>query len=144
MKQNVMGFFVAVALFAGAGVASAADFTFNVPINIQNAHPDIRQGTVFCRVFKVRGNHTAENEVADSRHETGLSIPFDSSGNYRGTLAVPVTTQPGKNPADGRYYECDLMFNGFSLDSDTRARGAAFESRAGSARTVHVSGDIPR
>lgn len=144
MKHNAKRLLATLVLFAAAHVAAGADFTFNVPINIQNAHPDVRQATVMCRVFKVRGNYTAENEVADSRHETGLTIPLDSNGNYRGTLTVPVTTQPGKNTADGRYYECDLVFNGHSLQNDAGATGAAYESRPGSTRTVRINGEIPR
>jgi hypothetical protein len=143
MKRSIAPALIAFALCAVTGTALAADFTFNVPLNLQNVHPDVRTATVFCRVFKVRGGYAAENIIAKS-DRADIRIPIDSDGNYRGTLSVSAETESGKNPADGRYYECDLAFNSFTLQSDSRARGAPYESRTGTTRTVRVHGDIPR
>jgi hypothetical protein len=140
--------FIAMTLFSAVGTAAAADFTFNVPVNIQNAHPDLRQGTVQCRVFKVAGDYTAGNEIARSGGVSGApGITLDSNGNYNGTFTVLAETNSGKNPAEGRFYECDLYFNGYSLASGARRTGvadAAYESRPGTTRTVRVTGAIPR
>ena len=132
-----------IALLGIASAANAADFTFNVPVNLQNMHREVNTIGVTCRTFKVRGNYTGPNVVGGG-HTSYVAIPLDSNGGYRGTIVVNFDAESGKSASDATYYECDLYINGGSVQSHTSSTGAAFESRAGTARTIRVSGNISR
>jgi hypothetical protein len=141
-SRSIVGFTL-VALLGVATTAQASDFTFNVPLNLQNLHTEVRSAYVDCRVFKTRGDYTAASVIGGGgRYKT--DIPVDSNGNYRGTLTVGFDADSGKNASDARYYECDLNINGGNLTSYTTDRGAATVSRPGTTRSVRVTGEVPR
>lgn len=137
-----------LALAAGAATAQEKpDFVFNVPVNLKSMHPGIKPDSLMvqCRVFKVQGNYTAENQVATSfgAGREYARIRVDANGNFTGTLRVNAYTDRGKNAADGKYYECDLWIDGLAVESKPPRKGPQFESKPGTGRAVKVSGTIP-
>ena len=131
-------------LAAGAAPAQdKPDFVFHVPVGLRSIHPDAKGLMVHCRVFKVQGNYTGDNEIATSfgaGREYAL-VNVDAKGYFNGVVRVNAYTKRGKNAADGKYYECDLWMGGHAIDSG-RSKGPQFESKAGTERRVQVSGPI--
>jgi hypothetical protein len=92
--------------FATASAEEAADFTFHVPVEIENT---IIWGiSVKCTVH--------ENEFVDGRFGgTGMLLIGRGSasatvvdGDFNGTLVVTVDAETGKLPALARSYSCQL------------------------------------
>lgn len=93
-------FFPIVAGFAALGfmgVAQAADFTFNVPVDVQNMEVEYTEGRVTCTVFE------SNTELGTGQQFFGL----DSFGNHDDTLNVAVNVEFGA-PEQVDRYECKL------------------------------------
>ena len=133
-----------IALTAGVAAAQQKpDFVFQVPVGLRSMHPDAKDLMVHCRVFKVRGNYTAENQIATSfgAGRDYARVQVDAKGYFNGVVKVNAYADRGKNAADGKYYECDLWMGGGAIDSQ-RSKAPQFESKAGTERRVQVSGPI--
>jgi len=135
------------ALAAGAATAQQKpDFVFHVPVGLRSMHPDIKPNSlmVHCRVFKVQGNYTAENQIATSfgagREYTRIDV--DAKGYFNAIVKVNAYTDRGKKAADGKYYECDLWIDGLAADARPQRKGPTLDSKAGTERRVQVSGPI--
>ena len=133
-------------MLLAAGPAAAQqkpDFVFHVPVGLRSIHPDAKNLMVHCRVFKVRGNYTAENQIATSfgAGRDYARVQVDAKGYFNGVVKVNAYADRGKNAADGKYYECDLWMGGGAIDSQ-RSKAPQFESKAGTERRVQVSGPI--
>jgi hypothetical protein len=88
-------------LFVAPLTAAAIDFTFNVPVNIQNQNGNVVDGEVRC---------TVESD-ADKNLRVGEGVQFfslDSLGNFQGTLTVAFDADADEEPALGRFYTCVL------------------------------------
>ena len=136
-------------MLLAAGPAAAQqkpDFVFHVPVGLRSMHPDIKPNSlmVHCRVFKVRGNYTSENQVATSfgAGRDYARVQVDGKGYFNGVVTVNAYTDRGKKAADGKYYECDLWMDGLAIDARPQRKGPQFESKAGTERRVQVSGPI--
>ena len=85
--------------------AWAADFTFNVPVNVQNQGQDITQGEVLCYVGK--GKQWV--------NEGGVQyFTLDSLGNFQDTVTVDFNATEGSDPATVNSYRCFLKLIGES------------------------------
>jgi hypothetical protein len=132
---------VAAALFASASAASAADFTFNVPVSLKSISPPDVAGYVYCQVYSTVPPPGLGNIPAGSASMGAGSTPFTlAKGGYAGTVAVAVDVSAGKDPANARGYICHLMLGGqrcvVSPDSQP-CRGAA-----AAGNSVEVKGEI--
>ncbi len=90
--------------------AWAADFTFNVPVNVQNQNDDITQGEVRCSVGK--GNQTINEGVQ--------YFTLDNLGNFQDTVTVDFNAPAGSDPATVDSYRCFLKLiseNGTNIES---------------------------
>ncbi|MDZ7736082.1 MAG: hypothetical protein U5P41_08255 [Gammaproteobacteria bacterium] len=95
------GFALTAAAITSASLA--ADFTFEVPVNINNMHPDITQMAVACSVFAPGGALATERTV--------FSL---TDGNYTGDVTVEVTVPEApagsrRSAADVHEYSCFLL-----------------------------------
>jgi hypothetical protein len=113
-------------IFMGFAVcAQAEDFTFNIPFELHNIHPNIKQGFVNVIVY------TKDYVPTLQPNSLGVSsrVCYDSSGfeivngEYVGTLVVKMDalskTVPGKRAQDAFYYEVQLVLNDSYYDNDT-------------------------
>ncbi len=129
------------ALFASASVASAADFTFNVPVNLKSILPADVPAYISCQVYSVVPPAPL-GTIPGGGTAIGMgSKPFTlSKGGYAGTVAVTANADAGKDPANARGYICWLMLGGqrcvVTPDSEP-CRGA---TAAGN--SVEVKGEI--
>lgn len=94
---------LAMASVAAASSGLAADFTFEVPVNINNMHPDITQMAVACSVLAAGGALATERTV--------FSL---SGGSYSGDVSVEVTVPEApagsrRTAADVNEYSCFLL-----------------------------------
>jgi hypothetical protein len=113
--------------------AFAADFTFNVPVNLQDyQQPSTYVGSsqsIWCTVIA----GTAEI----GRGHTPLAIP--ASGNYNATVSVAVTLRAGTHASDATGYRCWL-----SVSDDVTAASAvssgALKARPGTTPVLLVYG----
>jgi hypothetical protein len=81
--------------------AMAADFTFNIPVTIQNQNAAINNGEVRCTVY-------LERRIL-KQTPMGEGVQFfslDSLGNFQGTLTVAIFVSD--DPADVQSYDCVL------------------------------------
>jgi len=101
------------ALFASASVATAADFTFNVPVALKSILPANASGYVQCHVYSVVPPPGLGNiPVGAASIGMGSKVFTLSKGGFSGTLTVAVNADPGKDPASARGYVCSLVLAG--------------------------------
>ena len=124
----------AFALLAGAALASpcavAADFTFDVPVVIENV-PSATTAAISCVVSIVPPDGPSA-AFADSnvvgRGETSVAI---TGGAYRGTVTVEVNATGVNLPSAARSYICSMGLLGRSLT------GVRYRASSGNARDAY-------
>lgn len=94
-----------------------ADFTFNVPVEVQNLHQSVIGISVSCVASP------AEYDIVSNSYFTGYTplgaqsnlVGFSTTeimpvpdGNYSGTVTVAFGTNPGRQPSDADFYLCGL------------------------------------
>ena len=89
-RVAILGALVALTLLQPAA-ARADDFTFVVPVRLDNLHSDIVEGMVSCAVSQDRDSPWAGPEVG--RESATFTI---SGGRYRGEVTVVVKQLDGK------------------------------------------------
>jgi hypothetical protein len=97
---------IAAVLAAAAVPASAADFTFDVPVSVRNV-PVISQVRVNCLVSVLAAGvdgSAAESNIV-GRGEVTVEAP---GGTYEGTVVVPVENRGTRMSSAARSYSCDL------------------------------------
>jgi len=124
----------AVALLAGAALAGApafaADFTFDIPVVIENV-PSATSALVSCYVSIVPpgGVYAAGGTNIVGRGERSITI---TGGAFRGTVTVEVNASGLHLPAAARSYNCSLQqVNGRALT------GSTYAASSGNAREVY-------
>ena len=137
------------AIVVGAASAQADDFTFSLPVEISNMHPDVHTGRVFCRV-----NDERRREVAAG----GASFRL-SGGSYHGVVTVAFNGSDPSRVVSAHSYSCTLLFGiegamgmyepdppgGRSPNlPDTPYVIERLTSAPGSVLRGHVEGTIPR
>jgi hypothetical protein len=94
--------------------ASAADFTFRVPIVLENMPPVFLEGFLRCFVFQAelipgvdmsRGTPRSQRALG-STDSPAIKIP---AGRYETTMTVEVNVRPTERPSDANYYECGFL-----------------------------------
>ena len=99
--------FVPVALAAlllCAAPASAQDFTFTVPVRIENMR-HIESANVNCTVLAVVGVERRSLSVAPP-----VAVPI-RDGAFRGNITVPVNVSSGYTRSDATNWYCSLTYN---------------------------------
>lgn len=139
----VLGMLVVVA------PAAAADFTFSVPVVIDNM-PAARQFQVLCAVYDTTdGTGTAVNTIG-SWGSPRIAV---SGGRYSGPpVTVEFSATDTRAPSEARSYSCNVVVFGVGPDGRAfEAGGSVFAStwRARTGQTVtldpaYVRGPIPR
>jgi|SRR3972149_8691297 len=125
------------ASWAGLVVAQDAPFTIQVPVELRDMHPDIREGEISCGVEDGQGDFVARG-----------AGKFSIDPNTRSfNAAVPVSARldSGKSPLDARKYLCVLWLvdSASGVKSLTSAGNPKFETVPGTPFTPFVSGPIP-
>ena len=136
MRLRTSSLLAALAALATAGAAEAADFTFNVPIDVQNMAAEITEGKVECFV----------TEPGATGSPTGTGQQFfglDSFGNFQQTISVAVNVDAGADPGAVSGFGGVLALKDSS--GQFQGIGSAFESEfvdQSTTTTRSVSGDI--
>ena len=123
----------AFALLAGATLASpcavAADFTFDVPVVIENV-PSATTAAISCVVSIVPPDGPSALAGANvvGRGETNVAI---TGGAYRGTVTVEVNATGLNLPSAARSYTCSMGLLGRSLT------GVLYRASSGNARDAY-------
>jgi hypothetical protein len=107
-RNSMLGRSLLSMLLAGfLSEAQAADFTFNVPVELHDVHPDITHVRVVCNV----------TSTPTWTNNPFVKVAFGASiqqsivgGEFNSTITVPTNVWPGKDPASGRSYRCDMNF----------------------------------
>jgi len=101
---------VMLSLIAAPAIASAANFTFTVPVEVSHLPTTYHPGwserdynrAVSCNVF---------SDLRPTVARGGGSSRFNTiDGAFRGTVTVSVDTYPGIDPASITHYKCWLSF----------------------------------
>ena len=123
----------AFALLAGAALASpcavAADFTFDVPVVIENV-PSATTAAISCVVSIAPPDGTSAFAGSNvvGRGETSVAI---TGGAYRGTVTVEVNATGVNLPSAARSYICSMGLLGQSLT------GVRYRASSGNARDAY-------
>jgi hypothetical protein len=79
-------------------IAYSEDFTFNVPVDIKNLHPDLKKGAINCTIHNKSKQWIGQSEKY-----------FDIiNGSYSGTVVVKFNTTPPSNNVNAYYWACAL------------------------------------
>lgn len=103
----------AFAAFAAASPASAADFTFDVPVSVQNL-PSMHTLWRNCTIYTAYPGGRIIGR-AESR-----SIPT-IGGSYEGTVTIEVNASGITPASEARAYACSLRGNGTARTGSTYA-----------------------
>ena len=105
----------------------AEDFTFNIPIEFHNIHPNIKGG--FVNVIVYTKDYVPAQQAYNIPLELQSRVTYGSAGfqivngECVTTLVVkmnaPSKTVPGKRAQDGFYYEVNMVLNDTYYDNDT-------------------------
>lgn len=106
----------------GAGQAAAADFTFVVPVRIENMR-NIAMASVNCDVFT--GESYSRRAIGFGRTDLVLA-----DGAYSGNVSVNVDTTSGYTPDDATSWYCGLGYSWRMPDGSIGSRGMTEEERA--------------
>jgi hypothetical protein len=138
-----------IAALCWSGAAAAADFTFDVPVRVQNA-PGLETLYVNCRVSRVPSDGATPWAGSNVIGEARASV-FVRSGNYDGTVTVEVENRGIIPSSSARSYSCSLdgvaraaTGRGVVLSSGTFRDG--YETVTGhrlDRLTTRVRGDLP-
>lgn len=91
----------------------AADFTFNVPVQLNNLCKSITHITVMCQVMD--GVNGTGNMVG---HKQTNRIPVSGS-SFNQTIKVSFNADNGKNRTDAKSYSCGLSIEFASASTST-------------------------
>ncbi|MEO6582319.1 MAG: hypothetical protein ABIN68_05880 [Sphingomicrobium sp.] len=106
MKRHAIHLFALVAGLACAAPASSADFTFDVPVTVENL-PSLTSIGVQCAVYS---GATVGGIIAVAR-----SAPVAvSGGRYDGTITVEVNNEGLTPSSEARSYRCGVVGGGTS------------------------------
>jgi len=83
----------------------AADFRFSVSVELHALHPDVTQVRVNCTVTSTPTFST--NPFVKIAQGISPASPV-VNGNFNGVLVVQANRFPGKDPARGKSYRCDM------------------------------------
>jgi hypothetical protein len=124
----------ATAMLAGAALAGApafaADFTFDIPVVIENV-PSATSAAISCYVSIVPpgGAYAAGGSNVVGRGETSITI---TGGTFRGTVTVEVNASGLHLPSAARSYNCSL-----SRVAGRALTGTTYTASSGNAREVY-------
>src|SRR6476661_4224535 len=110
MARSLRAYMAIGAVLSGAP-ASAADFTFNVPVRIENMR-NANEAWVSCDLFQ--GTLGSRRSVGFGRTE----VPIHS-GAYTGTVAVNVNAASGFIATDADSWGCFLIYEWAMPDGST-------------------------
>jgi hypothetical protein len=99
-KTTALCLCISFAIVLGAAAAQAEDFTFSIPVELSNMHPDVHTGRIYCRV-KDEGRH----EVASGGANFRLS-----GGSYHGVVTVAFDGSDPSRVVNAHSYTCTLLF----------------------------------
>ncbi len=112
-----------------------ADYTFNVPVNLQDyQQPSSYVGSsqsIYCVVL------TGTTELGTGR--TPIAIP--ASGNFNATVTVAVTMRSGHAPSEATDYRCWFTVAD-AVPAATAVSRGELHPRAGTTPVLLVSGHI--
>ena len=94
---------VALSALLWAAPASAQDFTFTVPVRIENMR-HIENAQVNCSVINETGGIRRAVSLAPS-----VPVPL-SGGAFNGNIIVPVSVSSGYTRADVTHWGCSLVY----------------------------------
>lgn len=92
------------ALLCAAAPASAQDFTFTVPVRIENMR-HIESAQVNCSVV----NQDASGVRRAVSLAPSVAVPV-SGGAFNGNITVPVNVSSGFTRADATHWGCSLVY----------------------------------
>lgn len=116
-------------LLGASGAAGAADFTFNIPLRIENV-PSVVSVAIECAVSRLRVGEPypfgGTNVVG-----RGSTVVHPVGGRYNGTVRV-VVNATGINPAaSAQSYLCSMRASGRATT------GAAYAASSGNMKEVY-------
>lgn len=120
MQKSIIA--AGIAALLTTAPASAADFTFHVPVRIQNMRHAVA-AWVNCDVIRVEG--IRRTAIAFGRADIPLR-----DGAFEGTVPVAFDTQSGFASSDANEWACSLVYNWRMPDGTIATRGASEEERA--------------
>lgn len=110
----------AAALFIAAAPATAADFTFTVPVQVSNLPPDSRNASVHCSVYSVGRLRPGSSPAPDGSGFARMGTGTLAGGAFRGEVTVTVNANAGVDPATITEYSCGLSFVATQRGRDTQ------------------------
>ena len=153
MRPLAIAIFVMAGLVGKASIANAADFTFNVPVDLDNLAPVVQAYQVSCQV-------TDNNPLINSPPWKSLGFgagaikPLSGAHSAKTTVTIAFNIDPNSatSAAQAKWYQCFLsLCNGPSACTQTKQVGstAALSGpawavpAAQSNSVVLVSGPLP-
>ena len=143
MRKTITWALASLFLALTAQTALAADFTFEVPVDVSNLHPDITRATISCTAVRYPTTGGFGGGVI-----VGRSMDYNltlTDRAYRGTITVEANAIAAHRPGEANGYECGLYFTTARdglLDSSQYSR--LYPPAPGSAPIYRVQGSFPR
>ena len=133
MRKAVQVLFCAAAVLAGSP-AAATDYTFNVPVRIENMS-NATEAWVACDIYQ--GTLATKRSVGFGRTEVPLS-----GGAYSGNIAVNVNAAAGYLATDADSWGCFLAYIWRMPDGSTFTRSTAGGDERNSLYTRYTGQEV--
>lgn len=119
MKHPILTGAAAAIAFTFSGAATAADFTFDVPVHLENV-PSMTAVAVECLVSRVAlgGPYAAGGTNVIGRGSASIAV---SGGSYDGTVSVEVNNSSIIPSSEARSYICSMRAAGTARTGATYA-----------------------
>ena len=132
--NNIVRLGVIIAAALSAIPAYASDFTFNVPVRIENMH-NATQAWVNCAVYQ--GSSYSRRSVGSGRSEIVLH-----DGAYTGTVPVNIDVYSGYTPNDVTDWGCGLVYLWHMPDGSTFNRSTSTSDERNSLYTRYTGQEV--
>jgi hypothetical protein len=134
----VMAPILAVFIIGFIGAAQAEDFTFTVPLRLNNLHSQVGSVRVFCQALNASGT------LVGGWHTI---VPVGPTGNVSQDVVVAFNALPNLVASDATQYKCwfGLQAKGDQLwHSPNYGTVIVYKAKPGTALVPIVSGQIPK
>lgn len=100
-RTPVHAFLAAALLLFVPATSPAEDFTFNVPVRLNNLNPDVELVRITCRVYDDGGR-----QIARSDGPAAANRWYSVGRNFSRTVTLKFDVDRGHHPSEARTYRC--------------------------------------
>ena len=119
------------------GAAQAEDFSFTVPLRLNNLHAQVESARVFCQALNASGALVGGGNTV---------VPIGSTGSVSSDVVVAFNAQPNQVASNATQFRCwfQLQAKGDIWSDPNTGTTMMYKAKPGTVFVPMVSGTIPK